>query len=143
MISMPANVLERMRAHAAASYPEECCGGLLGKADPDAARVLASEPVDNARDGERECRYLVSPQDYRRLEALAEGRGLDLLGFYHSHPDHPPAPSDYDREHAFPFFHYLILAVSRTGPGGTASFVLSEDSGTFVAETLHIDDIEE
>jgi proteasome lid subunit RPN8/RPN11 len=79
---------------------------------------------------------VVTASDYRRAEAEASRSGLSLLGFYHSHPDHPAYPSPYDLEHAFPFFSYVILAVERGEPKEMRSFVLSEDRSQFLEETL-------
>jgi proteasome lid subunit RPN8/RPN11 len=125
-----------IRAHGRAVYPEECCGALLGTNEGEAVRVLEAEPVENMRSDSRDRRFRIEPEQYRRLEALARERRRDLLGFYHSHPDHPAVPSEYDREHALPFFHYVVLAVPSGEPGEMASFVLSEDRGTFFREDL-------
>ncbi len=73
------------------------------------------------------------------MERLADAEGLALLGFYHSHPDHPAIPSEYDREHAFPFFHYVVMAVAGGQPGEVSSWILSEDRGVFEKERLVAD----
>jgi proteasome lid subunit RPN8/RPN11 len=125
-----------IREHGRDVYPEECCGALLGNHEGEAVRVLEARPVENARRDSRERRFRIEPEQYRRLEALARERYHELLGFYHSHPDHPAVPSEYDREHALPFFHYVVLAVPSGEPGEMASFVLSEDRGTFSREDL-------
>jgi proteasome lid subunit RPN8/RPN11 len=90
----------------------------------------------NSRTDERHRRFIVTADDYRLAEAEATRSGWTLLGFYHSHPDHPAYPSRYDLEHAFPFFSYVILAVDDGAPGDLRSFVLSEDRSEFVEETL-------
>lgn len=136
MIRVPAAVLEEIRAHAREAYPEECCGGLLGEASGAGIRIADAERIANASPEMRERRFAVDPRDYLRLEKLADARRLSLVGFYHSHPDHPAAPSEYDREHAFPFLHYLILSVERGRPGEATSWVLSEDRGAFEREEL-------
>ena len=135
MIAISPELLDEIRAHGRDTYPEECCGGLLGlRGEP--AKVSRVERIDNVRDVERARRYEVSPQDYLRLERLAAEGGVELLGFYHSHPDHPAAPSAYDREHAFPFFHYLVCAVASGRPGEITAWVLSEDRGEFGQEPI-------
>jgi proteasome lid subunit RPN8/RPN11 len=135
VIAISRNLLDEIRAHGRDTYPEECCGGLLGwRGDP--ARVSGVERIDNVRDVERARRYEVSPQDYLRLERLAGEQGVELLGFYHSHPDHPAVPSAYDRDHAFPFFHYLVCAVASGSPGEVTAWVLSEDRGEFDPEPI-------
>ena len=87
--------MERIRSHGRETYPEECVGALLGrKGEP--AHVVSVERIDNIRTAERARRYEISPQDYLRVEGLAAEKSLALLGFYHSHPDHPAAPSAFD-----------------------------------------------
>ena len=84
-----------LREHARRAYPEECCGALLGQLgspDGESASVRAVQPIDNARADERRRRYLVEPADYLSAERTARALGLALLGFYHSHPDHPAVP---------------------------------------------------
>jgi proteasome lid subunit RPN8/RPN11 len=136
VIHLSAAAEAAIREHGRALYPEECCGALLGKTGRDGVRVLEAEPIENARSDSRDRRFRIEPEQYRRLEALARERDRDLIGFYHSHPDHPAVPSDYDREHALPFFHYVVLAVPCGESGEMASFVLSEDRGTFSREDL-------
>lgn len=136
MIRIPRSVEAAIREHGRAAYPEECCGALLGGRDGEADRVVQAEPVENARSDSRERRFRIEPEQFRRLEALASERGRDLLGFYHSHPDHPAVPSEYDREHALPYFHYVVLAVASGEPADMGSFVLSEDRRAFAREEL-------
>lgn len=139
MIELPEGLLDQIRRHAAETYPEECCGGLLGSGGGGIVRVRRTERVPNRRPESRERRFSIDPEDYLRLERRAEEAGLGLVGVYHSHPDHPAAPSDYDREHALPFFHYLIMAVDAGRPGDVTSWVLSEDRGVFEREPLNAD----
>jgi proteasome lid subunit RPN8/RPN11 len=135
VIAISPKLLEEIRSHGRETYPEECCGGLLGRRG-EPARVSHVERIDNVRDAERGRRYEVSAKDYLRLERLAGEQGVELLGFYHSHPDHPAVPSAYDREHAFPFFHYLVCAVASGLPGEVTAWVLSEDRGEFDPEPV-------
>ena len=136
MIAIPAEVLEQIGRHARVTYPEECCGALLGEASGESARVRRAEALVNRSTQERGRRYVVSPEDYGRVERNAEKEGLALLGFYHSHPDHPAIPSDFDREHALPFFHYVVMAVPGGEPGEARSWILAEDRGVFQGEEL-------
>jgi proteasome lid subunit RPN8/RPN11 len=142
MIELPASLLDQIRRHGAEAYPEECCGGLFGERRESAVRVCRAEPVPNRRPDRRGNRFSIAPEDYLGLERLAEEAGLSLVGIYHSHPDHPAAPSDYDREHAFPFFHYLIVAVEAGRPRDVTCWVLSEDRGVFEREPLRSNDEE-
>lgn len=136
MIVLPEGLARAVREHARGAYPEECCGGLLGVREGERDIVTEVEPLENAEPEARRRRYRIAPEEYRRLERLAEEKGRLLLGFYHSHPDHPAAPSERDREQALPFFHYLVLSVSSGEPGEMTSWVLSEDRGVFGRETL-------
>ena len=88
----------------------------------------------------RERRYTIDPRDYLRLERLAGETGLAVVGIYHSHPDHPAVPSEFDREHALPYFHYLIVAVEAGRAGDFACWVLTEDRGSFEREPHRLDD---
>ena len=94
--------------------------------------------MENARREERRRRYVIEPLEYARVERQADEENLSVLGFYHSHPDHPAVPSEYDREHGFPFFHYIVLSVGAGVPGEAASFVLSDDRGAFEREEIRI-----
>src|SRR5262249_48726817 len=97
------------RAHGQQTYPHECCGALLGR--DDHVTDLVALP-NTTEEGPRR-RFLVRPSDYQQAERRATELGLDLLGFYHSHPDHPARPSQYDLDHAWPTFAYIIVAVAQ------------------------------
>ena len=140
MIAMDGRALAAIREHGARAYPEECCGALLGVVEDGTVRVARVERIENARREERRRRYAIEPLEYARLEKQADSEGLAILGFYHSHPDHPAVPSEYDREHGLPFFHYVLVAVAAGVAGEVASFVLSEDRGVFDREELLVDD---
>jgi proteasome lid subunit RPN8/RPN11 len=140
---MGSRIAAAIRLHGGEAYPEECCGALLGVVENATARVTRLERMENARREERHRRYVIDPLEYARLEKRADAEGLSMLGFYHSHPDHPAVPSDYDREHGFPFFHYVLVAVRAGVPGELASYVLSEDRGVFDREELLVEDSQE
>jgi len=140
VIAMDGRALAAIREHGARAYPEECCGALLGVVEDGTVRVARVERIENARREERRRRYAIEPLEYARLEKRADSEGLSILGFYHSHPDHPAVPSEYDREHGLPFFHYVLVAVAAGVAGEVASFVLSEDRGVFDREELLADD---
>lgn len=135
-IRVSSEIRNTIGEHGAAAYPHECCGALLGDAAPEkiVRRVLR---IDNARPAaEAHDRFLVRADDYRRAERTAEDAGLELLGFYHSHPDHPARPSPYDLDHALPWFSYVIVAVDGGTPGRMTSWVLAEDRSRFEEETI-------
>src|SRR6185503_18160004 len=103
-----------LRRHAARIYPNECCGALLG---PSRGHVTRAFPLDNTFTPEQQRRrFLVGPDEYRRAEIRANDTGLNLLGFYHSHPDHPAQPSQFDLDHAWPNMHYVIVSVRQGQP---------------------------
>jgi proteasome lid subunit RPN8/RPN11 len=136
VIRVPRAVAEEIRREGERTYPEECCGALLGRAENGSKSVLLARPFPNGHPGERARRYLVGPEDYREAEAWARSRGLDVVGIYHSHPDHPARPSEVDREQAWPWFSYLILSVERGIPSSMTSWVLADDRGHFDPEEL-------
>jgi proteasome lid subunit RPN8/RPN11 len=123
--------------HARAAYPHECCGALLGLRR--GGEKLVEEVLAISNSGEeqtRRNRFLITPEDVLRAELHARERGLELLGYYHSHPDHPALPSAYDLEQAWPFYSYLIVPVSRGHPGEPLSWVLAEDRSQFFPESF-------
>jgi proteasome lid subunit RPN8/RPN11 len=122
-----------IRAHAREAYPHECCGALVGS--DDIVREAVALP-NTTEEGPRR-RFLVRPADYRAAERQARDRGWDLLGFYHSHPDHPPRPSQYDLDHAWPSFHYVIVSVASGIDGELRSWRLRDDRSTFDEEAVH------
>jgi proteasome lid subunit RPN8/RPN11 len=96
-----------IRRHGQETYPHECCGALIGTSD----RVVDVVPLPNTTEEGPRRRFLVRPSDYQLAERRAGELGGELLGFYHSHPDHPAAPSQYDLDHAWPTFAYIIVSV--------------------------------
>jgi proteasome lid subunit RPN8/RPN11 len=138
VLEIPNSLLDDIKQHGARSYPNECCGALLGVASDDGAKqVRALLPLDNRREGEAaRTRFLVTAEDFRWAEKEARARGLDILGFYHSHPDHPARPSDFDREHALPWYSYIIVAVAGGVPQEATSWVLADDRSRFLPEEM-------
>jgi proteasome lid subunit RPN8/RPN11 len=110
-LTITAAVDQAIRAHGQQTYPHECCGALLGR--DDRATDLVALP-NTTEEGPRR-RFLVRPSDYQQAERRATELGAELLGFYHSHPDHPARPSQYDLDHAWPTFAYIIVAVAGAG----------------------------
>lgn len=139
MISVSIAALEVLRAEARAAYPHECCGALLGRMPGDLAaarQVVRTVPLPNTWQGERERRYLIGSDAVLNVEREAQRGGLELIGFYHSHPDHPPEPSAFDREHAWPWYAYIILAARRDATGAVRVWRLADDRSAFVEEEL-------
>jgi proteasome lid subunit RPN8/RPN11 len=131
-LTLGAGVEAAIRQHGAETYPNECCGALIGR---DGV-VTATYPLPNTTEEGPRRRFLVRPQDYRDAERKAGEAGGELLGFYHSHPDHPARPSQYDLDHAWPFFSYIIVAVRGGAPEDMTSWRLREDRSAFDQEDL-------
>ncbi len=146
--------LEVIRRHGARDYPNECCGVLVGTTNASEKTVREIIPLKNlrtnaqraqellpldepGRESERN-RYLIDPLEQLKVEKDARGRHLEVLGYYHTHPDHPARPSTYDREHAWPWYSYVILSVERGEPRELTSWVLSEDRFLFDAELVDV-----
>jgi proteasome lid subunit RPN8/RPN11 len=125
-------VEDSIRAHAREAYPHECCGALIGR---DGA-VHGTFALPNTTDEGPRRRFLVRPDDYREAERQSQALGLELLGFYHSHPDHPARPSQYDLDHAWPFFSYIIVSATADGTGALTSWRLRDDRSAFDEEPV-------
>jgi proteasome lid subunit RPN8/RPN11 len=134
VIRFEPEALAAIRRHGESSYPEECCGALLGHVGSGCRQVSAALELDNARETERRRRFRIGPEEYRRAESAAATQGLELVGFYHSHPDHPARPSAYDLEHALPWHAYVVLAVAACGAGECTAWVLAPDRSRFEPE---------
>ena len=127
-----AESLARIREHLQASYPEEACGGLLGRVAGESVVVVEAVSLANVRKAERRRRYLIGPKDVLGLERRAEELGLQVVGYYHSHPDAPPVPSEFDREHAWPWYAYLIASVENGHLTGSRAWRLTDDRARFL-----------
>ncbi len=136
MLVLSAGLVNRIRAHGVESYPYECCGALLGTHGEARREVCDLYPLVNRRDDSPHNRFSITPDDFRVAERAARERGLELVGWYHSHPDHPPLPSEYDREHAWPWYSYIILSVVDREPGEIRSWRLSDDRVRFEPEEI-------
>ena len=132
-LRLNAHVDAAIRAHGAETYPNECCGALIGR-DGVVIETLA---LPNMTDEGPRTRFRVTPKDYREAERQAAQVGGELLGFYHSHPDHPARPSQYDLDHAWPFFSYVIVSVREGVSGDMTSWRLREDRSAFDQEDLN------
>ena len=132
--------LQTIRDHAAAAYPFECCGALIGAARDGRTEVVEARPLDNVTDEGPRRRFRVSAADYRAAERHAADAHAELVGFYHSHPDHPAEPSQYDLDHAWPNFAYVIVAVAQGAARDMTVWFLKEDRTSFDEGDLHGDE---
>jgi proteasome lid subunit RPN8/RPN11 len=145
------HLAEKIRAHGAETYPHECCGALLGRdsseiggSDPQAKEstpgreILALFPLVNRRDDSPRNRFSVTSEDVMAAEKNAREHGLEVVGWYHSHPDHPARPSEYDRDHAWPWYSYIIVSVQGGAPQEMTSWRLNDDRLEFSPEGIEI-----
>jgi proteasome lid subunit RPN8/RPN11 len=138
MLEIPPDVLVKIQNNGEKAYPEEGAGFLMGQ-DGEPRRVLNILSLLNARESEaRHNRFILTPQDYLAAEKKADQLKLTLLGVFHSHPDHPNQPSEYDREWAQPFFSYVITNVQAGKAISSRSWRLLEDRSAFVEEPVRI-----
>ena len=136
MIEIGRDQLDAIRRHGESDYPHECCGLLIGTFDAGGKKVAKEiYPIVNAReDAAKPNRFLIAPEDLMRGEKHARARGCDVLGFYHSHPDHPAVPSAFDLEHAWPVYSYVIVSVRSGRSEDLLSWELRSDRSSFDAE---------
>jgi proteasome lid subunit RPN8/RPN11 len=132
-LTLSARVDEAIRRHGEETYPHECCGALLGRGDA----VTDAVALPNTTEEGPRRRFLVRPSDYRLAEQRATELGGELLGFYHSHPDHPAKPSQYDLDHAWPTFAYVIVAVAAGVSQAMTVWFLKDDRSIFEEGSLH------
>jgi proteasome lid subunit RPN8/RPN11 len=139
---------EKIREHGVETYPYECCGALLGtdhdvvaKGQNQAPRNISREvlslfPLVNRRDDSPRNRFAVTADDVREAEKAASAQGLGVIGWYHSHPDHPARPSDFDRDHAWPWYSYIIVSVHTGVPQDMTSWRLRDDRSGYLEEKI-------
>jgi proteasome lid subunit RPN8/RPN11 len=130
---MTSAVNDAIRRHGEETYPHECCGALVGRG----GSVKATVPLPNTTEEGPRRRFLVRPSDYRLAEDRANELGGELMGFYHSHPDHPARPSQFDLDHAWPTFAYVIVAVASGRSGDMTVWWLRDDRSSFEEGELH------
>ena len=138
MIQLAAQQHDEIVAHGERDYPYECCGLLLGRFVEDGAKACSEiYPISNAREEEaKRNRFLIRPEELLRGEREAAAKSLEVVGFYHSHPDHPAVPSQYDLEHAWPRYSYIVVAV-RSGQGeDLRSWEMQTDRSRFNEEEI-------
>ncbi|HEU4508643.1 MAG TPA: M67 family metallopeptidase [Pyrinomonadaceae bacterium] len=139
MIGIGENQLEEIRAHGVRDYPYECCGLLLGHFREDGKVVSDTYPISNAREeSAKRNRFLITPEELMRGERYARGKDLEVVGFYHSHPDSPAVPSQYDLEHAWPTYSYIIVSTRANEATDLFSWEQEPDRSKFNQEEIRV-----
>ena len=138
MIVLSQPHVDAMNAHGERDYPYECCGLLIGRFLENATKeVVDTYPISNAREEEaKRNRFLIRPEELMRGEKYARERGLDVVGFYHSHPDDVAVPSQYDLEHAWPTYSYIVISVENGHAVDLRSWELESDRSKFNDEQI-------
>ena len=128
--------VDHIHQHAKETYPEECAGALVGMDVGEMKIVVDVWRAENTHEEERSRRFLIEPSQIKEFEERALERDMDLLGFYHSPPDHPAEPSEYDREHAWPYSSYVIASVGEGGVADLRAWVLKDDRTGYEEEQI-------
>jgi proteasome lid subunit RPN8/RPN11 len=138
MLEISLDVGQAIRDEGEKAYPQECCGFVLGRCKKTGRRnIEALIPVDNARETEEQYhRFRIEPEDFMKVEKEARVLNLDIIGFYHSHPDKPARPSEYDREQALPLYSYLIVSVKGGEADALTGWKLAADRAAFIEEEM-------
>ena len=138
MIEIDAQHLTEIRKHGERDYPFECCGLMLGRFASDRKIVVETYPISNAREEEaKRNRFLIRPEELMRGEKYAREKGLDVIGFYHSHPDDRAVPSQYDLEHAWPTYSYIVVSVEKGRAVDLQSWEMENDRSKFNEEEMY------
>jgi len=135
-LRVPEALLQRIHAHGVQTYPHESCGALLGKDGETAREVVELLPLANRRNDSPRNRFEVTAEDVQMAEKKASELKLEVVGWYHSHPDAPARPSEFDREHAWPWYSYIIVSVQQREPRDTTSWRLRDDRSAYDSEAI-------
>jgi proteasome lid subunit RPN8/RPN11 len=138
MIVLREQHVDEIQGHGERDYPYECCGLLIGNFAEGGRKVVTETyPISNAREEEaKRNRFLIRPEELMRGEGYARQKSLDVLGFYHSHPDELARPSQYDLEHAWPTYSYIIVSVREGRAADLRSWEMAEDRSRFNHEEI-------
>ncbi len=136
MLRLDARERAQLAAHAHRAYPAECCGALIGRQHGTTREVVRVVEMENRTTSDARRRYTIDPEALLQADQEAREAGLDLLGFYHSHPDHPAVPSETDRAEAWPHYAYLILGVVDGEVSDMRAWTLDREGGSFQPEPL-------
>ena len=140
MIQISKKLLGEIREHGQRDYPYECCGLMIGRFEADGRKVvMETYPISNAREeSAKRNRFLITPEELIRGEKHAASKALDVVGFYHSHPDCPAVPSQYDLEHAWPTYSYIIVSTNSEQATDLFSWEQEPDRSKFNDEQIEV-----
>ena len=140
MLNIDEEQLAAIRQHGEEDHPYECCGLLLGSFSADGAKsVVETFAISNAREeSAKRNRFLITPEELLRGEKYARSKQLDIVGFYHSHPESPAVPSQYDLEHAWPTYSYIIVSVMSRKAADLFSWEQQPDRSKFDREEIRV-----
>ncbi len=142
-ITLSNTIVKQFTTQAEKEYPHECCGFILGKFTANGTKAIEYIPANNTKGENRERRFLIDPLTYQDAEDRADELGLSVISIVHSHPDHPDQPSEFDRDHAWPGFSYIIVSVQNGNAVSYKSWQLVEDRTQFNEEDININKEEE
>jgi proteasome lid subunit RPN8/RPN11 len=140
MIELTEGQLAEMSQHGERDYPFECCGLMFGRLESDGRKIVTETcPISNAREEEaKRNRFLIRPEELMRGEKYAREKGLDVVGFYHSHPDEPAVPSKYDLDHAWPTYSYIVVSIEKGHAVDLRSWEMEPDRSRFNQEEIAV-----
>lgn len=138
MISISEELIEQIKAHGERDYPSECGGMLIGRYDGETGKTVTELlPMENAsEESARHNRVLILPKDVLRAERYAREKKLDVVGYYHSHPNAPAVPSQFDLDHALPVWSYIIVSILQGKAAEARSWKMENDRSKFNAEEI-------
>ena len=138
VINVTHDIIRQFKNHGELEYPHECCGFILGHFKGEESIGVEYLPASNTKETNRERRFLIDPMAYQKAEDEADERGLSVISIVHSHPDHPDKPSEFDREHAWPGFSYIIISVQNESAVSFKSWQLHTNRKFFTEENIKI-----
>jgi proteasome lid subunit RPN8/RPN11 len=130
------DLVRKIEAHGVETFPHECCGALLGRDDDGGRHVADLFALSNRREDSPRNRFEITPGDVLLAERTARDKKLDLIGWYHSHPNAPARPSEFDREHAWPWYSYIIVSIRDGAPKEMTSWRLQDDRTAYNPEQI-------
>ena len=138
VINLTNKIVNQFLKHGESDYPYECCGFILGNFTNEASKGVEYIPASNTKEENQERRFLIDPMAYQKTEDEADKRSLSVISIVHSHPDHPDKPSDFDRDHAWPGFSYVIISIQNGKATSYRSWQLNSDREYFIEENINI-----